>query len=220
MIIAVITAGLFFTGCGADENHKSQDTTTKEVVKQNKVAVKNTAKTENAEKKSTWQKVKEKAAETAKKTKEATQKVVATTKEKAKEFNQEHNVTGITKAAVTAVKEKAHEIDKKYHVSEKTKAAVVTVKEKTKEVVAKVTGPNPETLYKKCAGCHGAKAQNHALGKSKIIHNFTAKQISTALHGYQNGTYGGAMKAVMAGQAKNLSDKDISALANYIPTLK
>ena len=196
MIIAVITAGLFLTGCGADENHKSQDTTTKEIVKQNKVAVKNTAKTENTEKKSTWQKVKEKAAETAKKTKEATQKVVATTKEKAKEFDQEHNVTG------------------------RTKAAVVTVKEKTKEVVAKVTGPNPETLYKKCAGCHGAKAQNHALGKSKIIHNFTAKQISTALHGYQNGTYGGAMKAVMAGQAKNLSDKDISALAGYIPTLK
>ncbi len=215
MIIAVITAGLFFTGCGADENHKSESST-----KQTQVAVKNTAKTETVKEKSTWQKVKEKAVETAKNAKDTTKKVVEKTKQKAKEFDQEHNVTGKTKAAIIAAKQKAHEIDKKYHVSEKTKATITTVKQKTKEVIAKITGPNPETLYKKCAGCHGAKAQNHALGKSKIIHNFTAKQISTALHGYKNGTYGGAMKAVMAGQAKNLSDKDISALAEYIPTLK
>ena len=170
MITAVITAGLFFTKCSADENHKSQDTTTKEIVKQNKVAVENTAKTENAEKKPTWQ--------------------------KAKEFDQEHNVT------------------------EKTKAAITAVKQKTKEIIAKVTGPNPETLYKKCAGCHGDKAQNNAFGKSKVIHNFTTKQISTALHGYQNRTYGGEMKTIMYAQTKKLSDEDISALANYIPTLK
>lgn len=219
MIIAVITAGLFFLGCNADEN-QSTNTTNKTVVKQKEVAVEKTVKTKTVEKKSTWQKVKEKAAETAKKTKEVTKKAVEVTKQKAKEFNQEHNVTEKTKAAVASLKKKTHEIDKKYHVSKKTKATITVIKQKTKKVIAKITSPNPEILYKKCAGCHGNKAQNHALGKSKIIHNFTTKQISEALHGYKNGTYGGTMKAVMAGQVKSLSDEDISVLAKYIPTLK
>jgi hypothetical protein len=37
-------------------------------------------------------------------------KVVESTKQKVKMFNQEHNVTGKTKAAITALKQKAKEV--------------------------------------------------------------------------------------------------------------
>jgi len=217
MMVAVITAGLFFTGCGADE--ASQNSTEK-VVEQKVQEINPVTQPKVTKEKSIWQKVKEKAAKTAKKTKEATIKVVESTKQKAKEFDQEHNVTGKTKAAVTAVKQKAHEIDEKYHVSEKTKAAVTTVTTKAKEVVAKATAPNPEKLYKKCSGCHGANAEKSALDKSQIIQGWDAAKVSQALHGYKDGSYGGPMKGVMAGQAKNLSDEDISVLAEYISQMK
>ena len=72
-------------------------------------------------------------------------------------------------------------------------------------------------LFKsKCSSCHGAKAQNKALGKSQVIAGWDSKKISNALHGYKKGTYGGAMKTIMKGQASKLSDAQISALANAI----
>ena len=76
------------------------------------------------------------------------------------------------------------------------------------------------TLYKKCAGCHGVNAQKKALGKSKVINTFKSDMIVTALKGYKDGTYGGSMKGIMKGQVNSLSDDQIKALANYIPTLK
>ncbi|WP_345993088.1 c-type cytochrome [Sulfurimonas sp. HSL-1716] len=71
-------------------------------------------------------------------------------------------------------------------------------------------------VYKKCAGCHGAKGEKHALGKSKIINTFTKSEIVAAIKGYQDGTYGGAMKGVMKGQVKNMSEADIKAVADLI----
>ena len=76
------------------------------------------------------------------------------------------------------------------------------------------------TLFKKCSACHGQHAEKKALGKSKVINTFTSEQIVTALHGYKDGTYGGAMKGLMKGQVSNLSDKEIDSLGKYIPTLK
>ena len=66
-----------------------------------------------------------------------------------------------------------------------------------------------------CAGCHGAKGEKHALGKSKVIAELSAADIEKALKGYKDGSYGGAMKAVMQGQAKKLSDADIAELAKH-----
>ncbi len=83
-------------------------------------------------------------------------------------------------------------------------------------VVAKVDGAK---LFTVCSSCHGAHAEKHALGKSQVIQGWAASKITTALKGYQNGTYGGAMKAVMKGQASKLSDADIQALAEYISKL-
>lgn len=72
-------------------------------------------------------------------------------------------------------------------------------------------------LYsQKCASCHGAKAEKAALNKSQIIANFDEGQIKEALKGYQAGTYGKEMKALMQGQAKGLNDAQIDALAKHV----
>nr|WP_226966518.1 c-type cytochrome [Sulfurimonas sediminis] len=74
-------------------------------------------------------------------------------------------------------------------------------------------------LFTACSSCHGANAEKKALGKSQIIKGWSETKIITALKGYKDGTYGGAMKAVMKGQAAKLSDADIKALAEYISQL-
>jgi cytochrome c len=75
-------------------------------------------------------------------------------------------------------------------------------------------------LYsQKCASCHGAKAEKVALNKSQVIAEFSESQVKEALKGYQAGTYGKEMKALMQGQAKALDDAQIDALAKYIANL-
>ncbi len=76
------------------------------------------------------------------------------------------------------------------------------------------------TLFKKCAGCHGANAQKKALGRSEVINAWKSDKIVSALQGYKAGTFGGAMKGIMKGQVSSLSKEQIKALADYIPTLK
>jgi cytochrome c len=71
-------------------------------------------------------------------------------------------------------------------------------------------------LFKKCAACHGTNGEKVALGKSKIIKDLSKDEIVTALTGYQNGTYGGAMKALMKGQVATLNTQQIETLAEYI----
>lgn len=71
----------------------------------------------------------------------------------------------------------------------------------------------------KCASCHGAKAEKSALGKSAIIADFSEQQVKEALKGYQAGTYGKEMKALMQGQAKGLNEGQIDALAKHISSL-
>ena len=71
-------------------------------------------------------------------------------------------------------------------------------------------------LFNKCAACHGVNGEKHALGKSKIIKNMSKEQLVTAIKGYQNGSYGGAMKALMKGQVASMSDEEIQTVAKYI----
>jgi len=75
-------------------------------------------------------------------------------------------------------------------------------------------------LYKKCVACHGANGEKPALGKSKVLTQMSQDEVLNALNGYKDGSYGGMMKALMKGQVANLSDEDISALAQYISQLK
>lgn len=88
------------------------------------------------------------------------------------------------------------------------------------QVKEKSVQADASALYgEKCASCHGAKAEKAALGKSQVIAGWSASQIEDALHGYQSGSYGKEMKALMAGQAKSLSGEQIKSLAKYISTL-
>lgn len=80
-------------------------------------------------------------------------------------------------------------------------------------ILATTVFANP---YVKCVACHGANGEKIALGKSKIIKDMTKAEIITALKGYKDGSYGGALKGMMKGQVATLSDADIEAIANQI----
>jgi cytochrome c553 len=75
-------------------------------------------------------------------------------------------------------------------------------------------------LYKKCITCHGDKAQKKALNKSQIIQGWDAAKIESALHGYKDGSYGGAMKGLMKAQIASYSNEDIKTVSEYISKLK
>ena len=80
---------------------------------------------------------------------------------------------------------------------------------------------NGKKLYKgKCFACHGMNAEKKALGVSEVINTFNEKDLVTALSGYQDGTYGGAMKGIMKTQVKNYNKNQIDDIATYISTLK
>lgn len=70
--------------------------------------------------------------------------------------------------------------------------------------------------YTKCVACHGANGEKVALGKSKILKDMTKAEIITAIKGYKDGSYGGAMKAVMKSQVTPLNNEDIKFIANKI----
>ena len=75
-------------------------------------------------------------------------------------------------------------------------------------------------LYKKCAACHGANGEKAALGKSKIIKDMSKDELVAAMNGYKDGTYGGAMKALMKGQIASFSADDINAVSEHIASKK
>ena len=59
-------------------------------------------------------------------------------------------------------------------------------------------------------------AEKSALNTSKVIAGWDKQKALDALNGYKAGTYGGAMKGMMQGQVKVLSDAEIDALAEFI----
>lgn len=84
-------------------------------------------------------------------------------------------------------------------------------------LTAMLAAADGAALYKSnCASCHGDAGEKKALNKSQVINTFSQEQIVTALKGYKDGTYGGAMKALMKGQSAKLSDADMEAIAAHI----
>jgi cytochrome c553 len=165
--------------------------------------------------------------------KESTTKVPTTTVEKVQETAQK-SVTAVkeaTQESVTAIKETTTKVVA--DVKETTKQVVADVKKEAQPVVEKVqaqvaavvaatptAGVDGEKLYKtSCMACHGSNAEKQALTKSQVIKGWASTKIEEALHGYKNKTYGGAMKTIMEGKVKNLSDEDIKALSEYISKL-
>lgn len=70
--------------------------------------------------------------------------------------------------------------------------------------------------YQACAACHGPTGEMKAMNVAPLLKGQSKEDIAKKLKGYKDGSYGGAMKAVMAPQAANLSDADIEALADKI----
>ena len=121
---------------------------------------------------------------------------------------QEHAEKTPIKEVTTAIEKKVQKSAKK--VTETVKAA---------PIAKSVSGTDGAKLFMVCSSCHGAHAEKKALGKSQIIKGWDAAKIAAALQGYKDGSYGGAMKAIMKGQVTKLSDADIKSLANYISKL-
>ncbi len=139
---------------------------------------------------------------------------VTKTTQSVKEISKDETVPKIkevvaTQQQVTATVEKT---------VEKTVAEVTKIAKAT-PAVKNISSADGAKLFTVCSSCHGVHAEKKALGKSQIIKGWSEAKIITALHGYKNGTYGGAMKAIMKGQASKLSDADINAVAKYISKL-
>ena len=76
-------------------------------------------------------------------------------------------------------------------------------------------------LFKKCAGCHGAKGEKKALGKSAVIAGMDVATLEKDLKEYQAGTLNKhGMGMLMKSQVAGLSDAQIKELAEYIHGLK
>ena len=67
-----------------------------------------------------------------------------------------------------------------------------------------------------CLGCHGANFEKKSMNVSKVVKDMTKAEIVTALKGYKDGSYGGAMKGLMKGQVAKLDDAGIDAMAAEI----
>ncbi|MCX2716473.1 c-type cytochrome [Helicobacter sp. MIT 21-1697] len=79
--------------------------------------------------------------------------------------------------------------------------------------------PNAEVLYGKCAACHGKDGKSVAPGSvgNVLIASLNKAQVTESLKGFRDRTLSkGGNSVIMYMQAKNLSDQDIEALANYI----
>lgn len=100
------------------------------------------------------------------------------------------------------------------------KVSAQTQKAPTQPIaVANTTEVSGEAVFNKCKSCHGNNAEKKALGSSQIIKGWEIAKIENALKGYQSGTYGAAMKNIMAAQAKGLSSEEIKKVATYIHSL-
>ena len=66
-----------------------------------------------------------------------------------------------------------------------------------------------EVNTKVCAGCHGAHFEKSAMNKSKIVAEMSKEDVSKALVGYKNGSYGGSMKNIMKMQVSKYSEEEL-----------
>ena len=76
--------------------------------------------------------------------------------------------------------------------------------------------PTIEVQTDSCISCHGELFEKSAMGYSRIVNEMSKEDIIASMNGYKNGTYGGNMKALMAGQATKLSTEEIEAFAELI----
>ena len=105
-------------------------------------------------------------------------------------------------------------------VEESSRVVLQETTEVVEDAKAELTPTkNGADLFKVCSSCHGVNGEKKALNKSQVIQGWSEVQVSTALIGYKDGSYGGAMKGLMKSQVTKLSDEEIAALSKYISEL-
>ncbi|SFV61136.1 Cytochrome c, class I [hydrothermal vent metagenome] len=195
-LLAATLSALLLGGCFNSETGASQRAANGDV---EKVEVKHEApaKAEKAEAPATAEKAEAPAKEEKAEAPAKEEKAEAPAKEEKAEAPAKEE-----KAEAPAKEEKAE-------APAKEEKAEAPAKEEKAEAPAKV---NLTT----CNGCHGATFEKKAMGVSKVVNTLSKDEIVTALKGYKAGTYGGAMKGVMKGQADKLDDATIEAIAGTI----
>ena len=156
---------------------------------------------------------------------DASAKAVEGTKEAAKSMADAAKVTAdlaVEKAheaekAAKAAASKAIEATKEAATATK-EAAVKVLKEKSVDTAVNAKG---QELYAKCAGCHGADGKTKALGKSPEIAGGNKDDLLSKLKEYKAGTRDtNGMGTLMKGQVASLDEAAMTAVAEYISTLK
>jgi cytochrome c len=73
-----------------------------------------------------------------------------------------------------------------------------------------------------CKSCHGKDWEKAALGASRIVKDMTQDEVTKALLGYKNGTYGSNMKGVMHTNVKMYSEDELkhTGIGLDQPTIK
>ncbi|WP_188150714.1 c-type cytochrome [Teredinibacter waterburyi] len=66
-----------------------------------------------------------------------------------------------------------------------------------------------------CRACHGASGAKPMMGSYPKLNGQNKDYLISALKAYRDNKRSGGMAIVMVGQAKSLSDADITALAEY-----
>jgi cytochrome c553 len=194
VLMAVSVSVLLLGGCFNSETGASQRAANGET--ETHAPAKHEAKTEAP-------KVEEKAPAKAEEKAPATEEAPAKAEEKAP----------ATEEAPAKAEEKAPATEE---APAKTEEAAAPAEEpKAEEKAAPATAAAAPDLGA-CKGCHGANFEKKAMGKSKIVKDLTKADIVTALKGYKDGSYGGAMKGLMKGQVASFDDATIEAIANTI----
>ena len=190
-ILVSVAVAMFLVGCSSDSNDKSSSQSVADRTSEIKKEI--VEKTKD---------VKDDVVDKSKEIKEEAAQKVEDVVEKAKEIKEE--------AAQKAQDVKDDVVEKAKEIKEEASQKVEDVKQ------ALTQNKDAATLYNACGGCHGADGSKAALGKSQVIKGWDSKKIADALHGYKAGSYGGAMKGLMAGQVSKLSDEDIKILSEHI----
>ena len=201
-ILASLFSSLLIIGC-SDNSKKSEEKSLSEPAKQEnatKIEQRAVVQPEQKEEKSLADKAKDMGDSTSKTVQESAKVVMQKTEELAKQAQNSELVQKIAQKTKEGV------------------AALATMATPNNDNHT-INKDNIKELFSKCAGCHGNKAQNKALGVSHAIAGWDAKKIENALNGYKTGTYGGSMKNIMKGQVIMLKESDIKALAEYISKL-
>ena len=117
---------------------------------------------------------------------------------------------------IEAAKKKAAEM--KIAAGKKYEAAKTAMGSMVANVKAKLTAPKS---YAKCKGCHGQTGKTKALGKAPLLAGQSKETLVASLKGYKAGTLNKfGMGGLMKGQVSDMSEDDMTSIAEFLSAIK